>query len=354
MRKQILTIAVIITLGFKPQAQVRSENLFYMTDNPQSFESFQNNASQISIVCPQVFRISKEGVLSGTIDPRVLKIAKANKIKVMPLIVNVGNSGFNSGLLHDIVSNPVARKRAVGMMLIYAKQYGLDGWQFDLEGLNIQDRDSFTVFFKEAANALHHENLQMSAALVHAVENVGGTTPYLNFLYEDWRAGYSFKELAEAGDFISIMSYDQHTRRTTPGPVAGKEWVERIIKYLLAEGIPPEKLSLGIPNYSKHWFTDYTEEKGAFSNAQGLGYSAVQYLLKKNDAKSFWNDKAGCNYAVWDNDGVFEYVFIEDAQSLKPKLDLLKKYNLRGISVWVLGSEDPAFWNILAKETKRK
>jgi len=46
--------------------------------------------------------------------------------------------------------------------------------------------------------------------------------------------------------------------------------------------------------------------------------------------------------------------YIEDSQSLKPKLNILKKYKLRGISVWVLGSEDPAFWNVLAKETSRK
>ncbi len=118
-----------------------------MTDSPESFESFRNNAAQISIVCPQVFLISKEGVISGTVDHRVLEIAKANKVKVMPLIVN---SGFNSVLLHNIVSNPEARKRAIAMMLLYAHQFGLDGWQFDLEGVNIEDRDNFTTFFKEA------------------------------------------------------------------------------------------------------------------------------------------------------------------------------------------------------------
>ena len=201
---------------------------------------------------------------------------------------------------------------------------------------------------------MHHENLQMSAALVHTVENVSGATPYLSFLYENWRAGYSFKDLAEAGDFISIMSYDEHTRRTTPGPVAGVEWVERIVKYLLAEGVPPEKLSLGIPDYSVHWFTDYTDDKSGFSNGKQISYAAVQYLLGKNNAKPIWNEKAGCNYAVWDNDGVNEYLYIEDSKSLKPKLSILKKYKLRGISVWVLGSEDPAFWNVLAKETSRK
>ncbi|MDB4924224.1 glycosyl hydrolase family 18 protein [Mucilaginibacter sp.] len=351
MRKHFFTILVILVTGFKIQAQGRSENLFYMTDSPDSFESFRKNVSQISIVCPQVFFISKEGVLSGSVDPRLLEISKANNIKVMPLIVN---TGFNALLLHNIVTNPVARKRAIDMMLLYAKQYGLDGWQFDMEGLNIADRDNFTSFFKETAEALHHEKLQLSAALVHTIENVGGPTAYHSFLFENWRAGYNFKELAAAGDFLSIMTYDQHTRRTPPGPVAGADWMERIVKYLLDEGVPPQKLSLGIPNYSVHWFPDYTEERGGFSNGQQIGYNTVQYLLGKYNVKPIWNEKAGCNYAVWDNDGVYEYIYIEDAQSLKPKLSILAKYKLRGISVWALGREDIAFWNVLSKEAKKR
>jgi spore germination protein YaaH len=351
MKKHLFTILFILATGIKIQAQVRSENLFYMTDSPDSFESFRKNVSQISIVCPQVFVVSKEGVIAGSVDPRLLEIAKANHIKVMPLLVN---PGFTPVLLHNLITNPAARKRAIGMMLLYAKQYGLDGWQFDMEGLNIVDRDNFTSFFKETAEALHQEKLQLSAALVHTIENVGGPTAYHGFLYESWRAGYNFKELAEAGDFLSIMTYDQHTRRTPPGPVAGVDWMERIVKYLLAEGVPAQKLSLGIPDYSVHWFPDYTEERGGFSNGQQIGYNTVQYLLGKYNVKPTWNEKAGCNFAVWDNDGVYEYIYIEDAASLKPKLSILEKYKLRGISVWALGREDVAFWDVLGKMTKRK
>lgn len=344
MRHQFLIFMFSIA-SIASQKAIAQENLFYMTDDPESFGSFEKNAAQISIVCPQTFAVSKEGVITGSVDRRILEIAKANKIKVEPLIVN---KGFTSDVLHALLSNPVARRRAITMMLLYARQYHLQGWQFDMEDLNIADRDNFTSFFKQTADSLHPNNLQLSAAVVHAVENVGGTTAFHDFLFEDWRAGYNFRELAEAGDFISIMSYSEHTRRTTPGPVAGIHWVERIINYLLQEGVPPGKLSLGIPSYSDYWFTDYTAEKGGFPNGRGVGYAEVQYLLGKYNAKPVWNADAGCNYAVWDNDGLYEYLFIEDAQSLKLKLDLLKKYKLRGISVWVLGREDPAFWTTLA------
>lgn len=351
MRQQFFTLLLTLTSLTALHAQFRSENLFYMTDSPESFESFQKNASQISIACPQTFSVTKEGVITGSVDHRILEIAKANHIKVEPLIVN---RGFTSTVLHALVTDAAARKRAITMMLLYARQYQLQGWQFDMEGLNMLDRDNFTAFFKQTADSLHQYNLQLSAALVHAVENVGGTTAYHNFLFENWRAGYNFRELAETGDFISIMSYDEHSRRTTPGPVAGIHWVERIVDYLLKEGVPAEKLSLGIPSYSDYWFTDYTEEKGGFSNARQVRYAEVQYLLAKNNAKPVWNATAGCNMATWDNDGVYEYLFIEDAQSLKLKLELLKKYQLRGISVWALGREDPAFWTTLSQMTSKK
>jgi spore germination protein YaaH len=77
-------------------------------------------------------------------------------------------------------------------------------------------------------------------------------------------------------------------------------------------------------------------------------------LLGKSEATPQWHEKAGCNYAFWDNGGVFEYVFIEDSQSLQPKLDILQKYKLRGISVWVLGSEAPDFWTVLEKSVTKK
>jgi len=86
--------ALMVTIGFETQAQTKSENLFYMVDRPDSFKSFKENIDQISIVAPQNFRVSKEGVVTGTMDKRVMALAKQNGVVVMPLIVN---KGFNPG-----------------------------------------------------------------------------------------------------------------------------------------------------------------------------------------------------------------------------------------------------------------
>ena len=100
MKIPVLSFTLFMVATVVCHAQTKSENLFYMVDTPESFASLQAHADQISIVCPQTFQVSKEGVLTGMVDPRVLEIAKANKIKVMPLIVN---KGFDQQLLHEIV-----------------------------------------------------------------------------------------------------------------------------------------------------------------------------------------------------------------------------------------------------------
>ena len=70
-------------------------------------------------------------------------------------------------------------------------------------------------------------------------------------------------------------------------------------------------------------------------------------ILKSHKAKLQWNDEQKVSYAVFDNAGLFEYIFLEDAQSLKAKYEFLKQFKLRGFSAWVLGAEDPSIWNVL-------
>ncbi|NBW94687.1 MAG: spore gernimation protein, partial [Bacteroidetes bacterium] len=46
--------------------------------------------------------------------------------------------------------------------------------------------------------------------------------------------------------------------------------------------------------------------------------------------------------------GVFHWVFLENARSMQAKLDLVAEYpGLRGVSIWVLGAEDPDVWPLL-------
>lgn len=328
-------------------AQYSSENLFYMVDSEDSFQSFQDNIEHISIAAPQVYSITPTGIIYGRVDPRLIKLSAENNVKVMPLVMN---PGFDRTLFHDFLHDSAAKERAITAMVALAKEYDFYGWQFDFENIHISDRDIFTEFYTNTANALHKEGFKLSAAVVPTDTDFNVKTAYHRFLYEYWRGVYDLKALAEVGDFLSIMTYSQHTRRTPPGPVAGIPWMKEMVEYMLDSGIDPKKISLGIPFYSTHWFADYSEKKGGFTNGTGASYQKVKGLIDRNNADIIWMDDQKVNYALWTNGGIFEYVFLEDAQSLKHKLEVLKNYKLRGISVWRLGQEDPGMWDVFESE----
>lgn len=332
-------------------AQYNSENLFYYVDTEDSFESFEANSDHISIVAPQTYSISKTGILWGEVDSRIMEIAEEKGIDVIPLVVN---PGFDRELFHDFLQDSSAQRRTINMMVDLALKHGYAGWQFDFENIHINDRNAFTDFYRATAEAFYEHDLSLSAAVVPTNTDFDLKTGYHRFLYEYWRGVYDLKAMAEAGDFLSLMTYSQHTRRTPPGPVAGISWMKEMIEYMIDLEIDPQKISLGIPFYSNYWFADYNEEQGGFVNGRGVSYEKVMGLVERYDADMVWLENPQTHYALWNHDGVFEYAFIEDARSIEPKLQLLEEFNLRGISVWRLGQEDPEVWDKIQSLTTSK
>ncbi len=82
----------------------------------------------------------------------------------------------------------------------------------------------------------------------------------------------------------------------------------------------------------------------------GISYEKVDYLLKKYRANLVWDDTNKVNFTMYEHNWLNEYIFVEDAKSFQAKLDLAKKYHLRGISVFDLGTEDPHIWDALAQK----
>ncbi len=327
------------------------EHLFYYVDNKESFTSFKENIERISIIAPQAFSVDEDGIIWGAVDPRVIELAAKYKAGVMPLIVN---PGFDQQMLHRLLVNERARQRAISSMVELCEHHKFLGIQFDFENLHLNDRDAFTQFYRETAQALHQKGYQLSVAVVHRPEEYAGPTGYFKWLFENWRAGYDLAELAKIGDFISVMTYSQHTRRTTPGPNAGIPWVTQVVEYFL-KFMPPEKLSLGIPLGSQHWYTALDTVR-YFANARSwsssLDYRSASMLVERFKAKVEWNDAQQVPYTIFDNGGLFEYIYFEDARSFKAKYDLMKQYKLRGFSAWVLGNEDSAVWKSLPRVSR--
>lgn len=342
LRTAVLLAALTTWAGNAAAAQA-PEALWYSTDAEASVQSFLAHADRISVVAPQSFSMDSLGVISGRVDPRVIAKAREAKVKVIPLIVN---PGFDQGIFHRMLVTPDARKRAVRNITALCRDNRFDGIQFDFENINVADREAFTAFSAEVADSLHRIGCSLSAAVVPRSSEFPGPTSYHAWIYANWRGAYDYKALAASMDFLSLMTYSQHTRRTPPGPVAGYPWMEATVRYLLSLGIPGSRISLGLPAYSQSWHAVHDAQGGARVTGTGLAYAAATGLLAKNDAQPVWDERQKEAYAFWENDGLYEWLFLQDARAFDARLELVRRYKLRGYSVWVLGQEDPKVWEL--------
>ena len=318
-----------------------TEALWYSVGREESTQSFLAHADRISIVSPQVFTLDSFGVIRGKVDPRVVAKAREKGVKLVPLVMN---PGFDQPTIHRVLTVPEARKRALENLVALCRDNHFDGIQFDIENVHVKDKDALTSFMRDAAVGLHGVNCSVSAAVVPRTSDDPGPTSYHRWIFDNWRGVYDYKALADALDFISYMTYAQHTGGSPAGPVAGYTWMEACLKYVLSLGVPPSKISLGLAGYSDWWYPSYDAKTGARMSGRDVSYATAMDVLRRNNVTPTWDDREKTPYAGFAVDGVYQWVFLEDARAFDAKMELVRKYKLRGYSVWVLGMEDPAVW----------
>jgi spore germination protein YaaH len=231
MRPLTLIFAFCAVLAAQPKT------LFYMNDSPASIRSFQANAERIDVIAPTVYSVDAAGLVWGKPDSRVLETARKFHVAVMPLIVN---PGFKQDMTHALMTSVEARKRMNATLLAECRKYGYYGIQFDFENVNYLDRDLLTAMVQETSAALGREGFKLSIATVPNEGDEPGKSDYTRWVFQNWRGAFDLKKLAPYVDFVSLMTYDQHTRNTPPGPVAGMQWVERLVAYAESQ-MPKEK-----------------------------------------------------------------------------------------------------------------
>src|SRR5437588_12927469 len=114
-----------------------------MTGSAGSIQGFLAHADQISIVSPQVFAMDRNGVLHGSVDSRVVEKAREAHVKVVPLVMN---PGFDQPNIHHVLRTPAARIKAIVNIAALCKREHFDGIQFDIENVNVEDKDALTAF----------------------------------------------------------------------------------------------------------------------------------------------------------------------------------------------------------------
>lgn len=342
-------LALLLHLAALPAAAAAPQALFYLSTEAKSVQSFLAHAGQVDVVAPHWYGVDSKGVLTGEPNPDVMAAARKHGVRVTPLVTN---HGFVQEDVHELLMHPETHPALFSALVRTAKQHGYAGFQLDLEHVPSADRDALTAFVRGAAKALHAENLLVSIATVPNASIMPKETGYAAWHYANWGGAFDLKALAEVVDMLCLMTYDQHTFTTMPGPVAGMPWVTAQLDAAL-KLVPREKLALGIPVYGYHWFASTPADGGARQfdkpslNAAFIDAADVHKLAKTYKGRFAWDEYDRAASMVFYRDNVREWVYYTDGRTFGERYGLVKRQRLAGFASWVLGSEDPAIWKLL-------
>jgi spore germination protein YaaH len=325
-----------VTAAAQPKA------LFYMTASPNSVNSFIDHADKIDILVPAWYSVDGNGLMWGGPNPHVLQVAAEHHVPVMPIVATTAQAE-----LHKLFTTPAARQAFINSVLTECKKNGYSGFQIDFENVNWTDRDLLTDLVAATAAALHKENLQLTIATVPNAPGAPGQSAFSRWLYANWRGAYDLKALAQATDLICLMTYDQNTRWTAPGPVAGYPWTVQQLDYAL-QFVPKEKLSVGIPIYGYHWFAgDPGKDEKPNPTAESVGQQEIDQYLAAYHPHPEWDSFDRVAWFYFYKDDTREWAFYTDKRGFQERWNLARDRKLQGFCSWVLGTEDPEIWTML-------
>lgn len=296
--------------------------------NPSSVPDMKG----LDVISPTWFQVqNSKGDLMNRAYSSYEKWAHEKGYKVWALL---SNDFQDSEMTSKFLKDDKAMENFTKQILAYASLYNLDGINIDFENFYQWDRDLFTRFVEIITPKLKEQGLVVSVDV--------NDIPC-----------YDKKALGQIVDYVMYMSYDQHWR-TSPvaGSVAQVTWQERILKRVLEEeGVPKEKLLLGLPYYTRLW-EEKTENGAMCLSSVALTMEEAKKTIAENDAETVWDEESGQFYAEYQKENSRFRIWLEDENSINIKSSLVHKYNLAGVCAWSRNFVSDNIWDVLYRNLK--
>ena len=138
------------------------------------------------------------------------------------------------------------------------------------------------------------------------------------------------------------MAYDEHYSGSEPGPTA-IDFVSQGVTDMMEYG-SADQIVLGMPFYTRLWVTD-----GEKVSCSTIHMSKISAYLEKHGATSTWLEDQGQYYAEFTEDGKTYQIWIEDAESLAKKLQVMQTNQLAGCAFWKLTLENEEIWDVISQ-----
>jgi spore germination protein len=282
------------------------------------------------------YGFTAQGDLVPIEDEELIGIAEEfGTAPIMMLAPMTADGNFDTQIAHDMFVNPEGQNRLIENIIATMQAKGYVGLDIDFEFILPEDRQSFINFIANVQSRLKPLGLLTLVAL--APKTSGEQT---GLLYE----AHDYPAIGAIADYVLLMTYEWGYLFSPPMPTAPLNNVRQVLEYGVSV-IDPNKILMGIPNYSYDWALPYVEGETmaeALSNQEAIARAA------EFGATIQFDEVAQVPfYTYTDPNGVVHEVYFDDIRSMNAKFRLIPEFGLAGAGVWQIMDFFPGMWMVV-------
>jgi spore germination protein YaaH len=301
------------------------------TAGNDTLTSLMENTKSVNVISPTWFSLSdNEGNFTSFATKDYVTQAHDMGLEVWALIDNFTNADVDT---YEVLAGTGNRTKLIEGLIDTALEYDLDGINIDFENISLDAGEPFIEFIRELSIPCRENGIVLS------VDN------YVPMGYTDH---YDREEQGIVADYVIIMGYDEHYKGSTEaGSVASIDFVERGIADTVAQ-VPAGKVINAIPFYTRIW-----ETTGTTLDSQAVGMEVAQQYVADHAITTRWDEETCQNYGEYQSGDTYCQVWLEDAESIQVKLNIMENYGIAGVAEWKLGFETADVWDVIEAYVNR-
>lgn len=300
----------------------------------------------LNTISPTWFHVADtSGNLESIASSEYVNYAHQSNIEVWAAIRDFDGGISSQEESYALLSSTSSRTNLINQLMAAVFQTGIDGINVDFEMISEECGEHYIQFIRELSVQCRKNNIVLSVD---------------NYVPQNYNQQYHRGEQGAVADYVVIMGYDEHYGGSpAAGSVASYDFVKAGIENTLEE-VPAEKVINAVPFFTRVWEeTPKTEEEIAAAEgtdaaeytmnvtSTAYGMADARAVVEQAGVQITWDETTQQNYATWEANGVTYEVWLEDAQSLEPRLKLMKDYGLAGTAAWRLGQETSDIWELI-------
>jgi spore germination protein len=290
----------------------------------------------LTYLSPFSYQVQADGSLTPINDTAMLNAARELRVAPLLVITNFANGNFDTALVDGILKDTAVQDKLIANVLSTMNSKNHYGVNIDFERISPENRQLYNDFLRRITTALHAQNYVVSTALAPKSSDVQTGA---------WHGAHDYAAHGAIVDFVIIMTYEWGWSGGPPYAVAPIDLVEEVIQYAVSV-IPSRKIMMGMPLYGYDWTLPY---RPGNPFARRLSpQDALKLAAEKGATIQFNEQTQSPTFRYYDTNGAQHEVWFEDARSVRAKLMLVNKYDLRGVSYWLLGLSFPQNWALLS------